>query len=29
MLPLHLDVPNKAVAFLLKAHTILNEVERT
>jgi hypothetical protein len=29
MLPLHLDVPNKAIAFLLKAHTILNEVERT
>lgn len=29
MLPLHLDVPNKAIAFLLKADTILNEVETT
>lgn len=27
MLPLHLDVPNKAMAFLLNAHTILNQVE--
>lgn len=29
MLPLHLDVPNKAIAFLLTAHTILNEVDHT
>lgn len=27
MLPLHIDVPNKVLAFLLKADTILNEVE--
>lgn len=27
MLPLHIDVPNKVLAFLLKAHAILNEVE--
>lgn len=27
MLPLHLDVPNKAIAFLLTANTILNQVE--
>nr|WP_315255695.1 hypothetical protein [uncultured Duganella sp.] len=28
MLPLHLDVPNKAFAFLLKANTILDQVEK-
>ncbi|WP_454752598.1 hypothetical protein [Cupriavidus necator] len=28
MLPLHIDHPNKVMAFLLKAHSILNEVER-
>ncbi|MBB3118046.1 hypothetical protein [Pseudoduganella violacea] len=27
MLPLHIDIPNKIVAFLLKAHAILDEVE--
>ncbi len=27
MLPLHLDHPNKVMAFLLKAHAILDEVE--
>lgn len=27
MLPLHIDVPNKVLAFLLKAHAILDEVE--
>jgi hypothetical protein len=29
MLPLHIDHPNKAMAFLLKAHTILDEVEES
>jgi len=27
MLPLHIDYPNKVVAFLLKANQILDEVE--
>ncbi|WP_456023016.1 hypothetical protein [Pseudomonas protegens] len=27
MLPLHIDYPNKVIAFLLNAHHILNEVE--
>ena len=27
MLPLHIDYPNKVIAFLLKAHQILDEVE--